>query len=633
MAYAATFWLARRIGADADLRRTVAVAVVMALVAWLLLIAGTWVVEKVVDVQTFGWPPQLDAHQPYVWGSVNTPPVLAMLVVPFVALLRPGRPRRVILGVLAVTALVVIPFSVGRAAWLGIVVALAAWEAMAGFPRVGRIWRAGTARIGRAGSIAVAAGIATLVGVLAVGAAGSIVAALGSRSRLWQQALGLFADSPLTGSGPGTFSWARLQHVPDFTDRVGAVAVHNLPLQTLAEGGALLSAAFLFVVLAWIGTVVARRGALESRHRMAVATLVGYAAFSLLDDFSFLPAVTVLVIVLAAWSLPERQAARAGSSTRWTAVAVMAVAAVVSAPAVVSLGVMRVGLADARAAAVDGEWLAARDGFRAATAAQPASALHWMSLGLAEHHLGDETAAVEAYRAAQRANPGDPRPYGALAILEPDDETRLLEAAARRSTDPQYAYRLGVSLAGSGEAEAAAGWFAIASVAEPTLLGAVPGSVADLVSAQIEEAISTVGSIAERDPNEVAWNSALRADISPTGAPRPWSVAHAVDAGDGAEAVTLLEAAIAEDPRGIRVWQAAEAVARLDCDRGLHEMAEGKLARLEAEPVGFDHAVRQRRAGVYREPDLGDYQPLDEPTLAAMAPWPLPFIEAPDCGW
>ena len=46
-----------------------------------------------------------------------------------------------------------------------------------------------------------------------------------------------------------------------------------------------------------------------------MAALIGFAAFSLLDDFSFLPAVTVLVIILAAWSLPPRVVEDAGSAS------------------------------------------------------------------------------------------------------------------------------------------------------------------------------------------------------------------------------------------------------------------------------------------------------------------------------
>src|SRR5687768_3556961 len=67
LVYACAYWLARHIGADPALRRTTVIAVVMALAFWLVLIAITWVVEKVVDVQAFGWPPPLDAYQAYAW--------------------------------------------------------------------------------------------------------------------------------------------------------------------------------------------------------------------------------------------------------------------------------------------------------------------------------------------------------------------------------------------------------------------------------------------------------------------------------------------------------------------------------------------------------------------------------------
>lgn len=629
--YAATYWLARHVSADPGLRRIAAVAVVLAMTAWLVLIGITWVAEKVVDAQAFGWPPRLDAYLPYVWGSINTPPVLLFLTVPFVTWLPDARSRRIFLGVLAVTAIIVIPFSVGRAAWLGIAVAVASLAVLSGLPALARRRRA--AIVG--GSAVVMAG--ALAVWLLITRFDSVVAALDSRVRLWQQAGGLFTTDPLTGAGPGTFSWARLAHVPDFTDRVGAAAAHNVPMQTLAEGGILLGAALAFIVAAWGWQVAAGRRQLDGSRRLAVAAVIGFAAFSLLDDFSFLPAVTVLVIILAAWSLPDRVLARdAAAVTGWRGFAVpvvLVVAAAITAPAAASLGLMRIGLTDARAAAIAGDWDAALRGFRAATSAQPASALHWMSVGLAEHHLGRGEAAIEAYRAAVRVSSGDPRPWGALAALSGGgDAIDLLREAARRSNDPQYAYRLAAALAADGQEVEAAEFLAIASVIQPELYATVSEPMRSLVRAELPAAIDRVGSVGGREPREAAWNAALAAGETDPDAPIQWRVAGRVRDGDVARARALLEEAELRDPRSVRTWQAAAAVAAMTCDRDALERAEANIELLGREPIDGDHRVAERRPGVYREPDLGDYQPISEASLPELPAWPLGLIEVPDCG-
>ena len=638
--YAAVYWLARRVGADPTLQRTASIAIVMALTFWLVVIGLTWVAEKVADVQAFGWPPRLDAHQAYAWGSINTPPALLLLAAPFAAWLPSRGLRRVFLGVLAAAAIAVIPFSVGRAAWVGIAVAILALEGLSGFPVIGRARRMIVARGAEArAAAALAIGVVGILAVwLVIGRGDAIGAALDSRVRLWQQAAALFGNDPLTGSGPTTFAWARLAHVPDFTDRVGASAAHNVPVQTLADGGLLLGVAMLLIVGAWAWRVVTGRRRLDGRQRTAVAALTGFGAFSLLDDLSFLPAVTILVIVLAAWALPTRdedEVSRTSSRVPSLIVpAVLVLVAVATAPTVISLGMMRIGLAEARAAAVNGDWDAALLGFQSAARAQPSNALHWMSIGLAESRLGRDDAAANAYRTASQLSPGDPRPWGALAVLGTGTEEidPLLEAA-RRSNDPQYAYRLASALVAQGAEAEAAGYFAIASVIQPLLYAGVPEPMRSRVRAEMAEAIATVGSLQARDPLEVEWNVALEANEVHDGAPIQWDIARHVDADDGPAASMALAEARQRDAHALRTWEAASAVARLTCDVAALEEADANVELLGREEVGADHRVAERRPGLYREPDLGDYQPLRTPSLPAVPQWPLAFVEVPDCGW
>ncbi|MDQ3688996.1 MAG: O-antigen ligase family protein, partial [Chloroflexota bacterium] len=559
-----------------------------------------------------------------------------LLATPFVTWLPDRRARRAFALLLAVLAIIIIPFSVGRAAWLGIAVSLIAMEALCGFPVLGRPARLLDRRPPRAAWILGLAGMGLLLALLVAARAGEIAAALDSRVRLWQQAARLFASDPVTGTGPGTFSWARLMHIPDFTDRVGANAAHNVPMQTLAEGGVVLGAALAFVVAAWAWELRMRSGRLERPQRVAVAVLIGFAAFCLLDDFSFLPAVTILVIVLAAWSLPARvpvKIAATGGLRSLVVPGVLAVALVLTVPTAFSLGMLRISLADARGAAAQGDWDAALVGFRAATRAQPAIALHWMSVGLAEHHLGNRDRAVEAYRAAASANPGDARPWGALAALGDEaDKPEYLIDAARRSNDPQYAFRLALALASDGREDDAAEYYAVATIIRPSLYAVVPAAIRPSVRSQLPEATATVGSVEGRDPREAAWNAALAVDAVEPDAPLPWAIARAVDAGDSTTAASALAEAERRHPYSPRTWEAASAVARLTCSEGDRERAEARIELLGRELPSIEHRIAERRPGVYREPDLGDYQPLGAATVPSVPDWPLGLIEVPACG-
>jgi hypothetical protein len=152
------------------------------------------------------------------------------------------------------------------------------------------------------------------------------------------------------------------------------------------------------------------------------------------------------------------------------------------------------------------------------------------------------------------------------------------------------------------------------------------------VRSELPAAIARVGSVEGRDPREVAWNAALAAGEMEPDAPIQWQVAGRVRDGDLAGARALLEEAELREARSVRTWQAAVAVAALTCDRAERERAEANIERLGRESIGGDHRVAERRPGVYREPDLGDYQPLSEASLPSPPEWPLGLIEVPDCG-
>lgn len=638
--YASTFWLARHVGSRVRIRQVGVAAIVMALMLWLVAVAITWGVEKVADSIAFGWPPRLDAHQPYVWGSVNTPPVLALLVVPFIAWMPDSLLRRATLVTWGLTTLIVVPFSVGRAAWVGMAVALFAAEALFGFPVVRRGVDAA-----RHGSVVARAA----VGALAAGAIGlvtligsrmdAVLAALDSRLRLWQQAIDLFAADPLTGSGPSTFAWARLTHVPDYVDRVAARVAHNVPLQTMADGGVVLSLAMLSIAVAWVALLIRRRDKLDIRRRLAAAVVVGYAGVGLFDDLSFLPAVVVVVVVLAAWSIPpaDGPAPLPGSvhgSRGALLPAVLALSTAAALPGVLSIAVAYMETSTARRAVLDGDFDSALAGFRRATELHPSNALSWASVGLVEHRLGRDDLARDAYRMASELSPGDPRPWGALAALatDPADARALLTEAARRSNSPQFAYRLAQAQAAAGDLVAAARSMAIAVVIRPGLFAVVPGEWRTDVSAELPHAVMTVGSIAGRDPNEALWNAALAVGELYPDAPLPWQAMERVASGSLDDAQRLVDEALLGMPRDLRAQQAASMLARARCDRTAYERAEAAIDTLGREASDPDPGVAVR-SPLQMELDIGDFQPLQDPAVPEVPQWPIGLVEVPDCDW
>jgi len=639
--YAATFWLARHVDARPRLRRVGVVAVALAIVFWLVILAITWSVEKVVDVGTFGWPPRLDAHQPYVWGSVNSPPVLVMLVAPFLAWLPRGPFRRAMVILWALTAAVIVPFSVGRAAWVGMVVTLVAAEVLFGFP-LSRRTLAGVRRgswLARAGAAVAGIALLGIVG-LAVLRFEWVVAVIDSRVRLWQQAMGLFMADPLTGAGPSTFPWARLTQAPDFEDRVGARFAHNIPMQTLADGGLLLAAAGTVIAVAWLGLLVERRSALDARRRLAAAVVVGYAGVGLFDDLAFLPAITVLVVVLAAWAIPpplHPPAARGRElgPRGWLLPTALAVATMAALPGVVGINAARIETDAARRAAFGGDWDRSLAGFRRAVAFQPSNALYWMSIGLLEHELGRADVARQAYRTARALSPGDPRPWGALAALadDPEQERDLLLESARRANSPQYAYRLAEAHLRAGDRDEGARYFAISVVIRPGLFSTLPADLRTAVRAALPAAVDTVGSIGGRNPEEALWNAALAVGEVHPGASLPWQAAERIAAGDLGEAKRVVAEGLRTAPRDLRAHQVASALALARCDREAFEASESKLDRVGREMPESDHGVVERPGGLYLEQELGDYQPLDGPSVPATPQWPIGLIEVPDCGW
>lgn len=624
------------VGRSPGLRTAVALAVGLTVTTWLVILDVTWIVEKVTWVRLGGGLPNLfESTQSIVWLTVNAIPVLALLGAPFLAYLPPGRPGTVVRVVFATAAMLAIPMSGGRAAWVGIVAAAIALVAIGGLR--------GLRRPSRRVALPVAAGIigaSATAGVLFADRLFTL-SGLSARWPLWSQALSIATADPLTGGGPTTFAWLRLAHADDYATRVPAILAHDVPLQTLADGGGLLGAALLLVVgsVAWVAWRL--RSSVSPAGRWALAAMAGFAVTSLLDDHSSLPALTALVVTLAAWVVAEVPLDRPSRVPGWTLPSAAAVLLLVAVPFVARVDLARVEAELGRASALAGDLGAATFRFATATQQYPENALYRLEGGMTMALAGDIAEAAEQFRAAARLSPGDPRPLGALADLAstPEERVDLLDRAARLTgDDPQYSYRLGLELL----AMEAAGWetsLARAVTIDSTVLASLDQALGTEVTGEVISHIPRVGSdLAERLRLDVAF---LNDDLALYAGAEPASRAHRAVAAqrDGRvdAARELLDEAVGDLPYEPWTWDAAAYIARQACDAAAYRNAAllrfwspgGTRSSLPSGPL------RTSLDLAYRELGLGTYQPGDSDRQPLRLGWPAGIVgQAPACpGW
>lgn len=627
IAFALLFWAMRDLATYRPARAGIASGVTIAITLWLLIAAFAWISQKIEWIQLGGGLPNLESGPIPGWSSANTFPVLVLLGVPFLYAMPGGLAKRALISLYAGASLVVIPFSVGRAAYLGMAVALVTFELLRGAPLLRGIYPGlRRRRLVPAAALAV---LALLGGLVASGGhIGDLVAStMTSRWRLWEQAASIFAERPIAGGGTSTFHWLRLEHTPDYTDRSTVYLAHNVVVQTAADGGLLLLAALAIVVGTFGYAIWRRRSNLDRFQRLTLAVLIGFTATSLLDDMSLFNAVTAMVVTLAAWAVgPARATSRRTDPLLPIAVGLLAV---VTLPAVMGVGLARAEAANARRAAVQGNWSTAAAGFEAAGEQHAVDGGYRLGLGLALAQLGDEAGARAAYREAMELAAGDPRPYGALAALSEnaDERARLLDLAARRTIhDPQYAYRLGITLLELDRQHDAVHAMALAVAIEPRLFGVLPSgvdrsAVADALPAllaQFQPQADIIGPAAAQDVD------LARSKLS-TDAPPAWRAVAARRAGDTGVTEELAHRAIELGPYDPRAYQAAAYSA---CDPESRERALMLAARLggDARPPS---EVREAWDDAYREQGLGDYQPPQALQLPELAAWPIPLVGPP----
>jgi len=624
-AYAAWFLLMRR-EAGSSLRGSIVAAVAIGLVITLAFNAYLLVQEKINWFATLGAAP-FEGVMTFPWESVNALPILVLLALPFVGWLDRSPARTAIGAVVFLTAVVVVPLSLGRAGWLGLGLAAVAAVVFAAHGRMTRgRWLTGIAAVGVAG-----VGAAVLVGPRLLSAIGE-----SGRLLLWEQGLAMVRASPWVGAGPGTYSWMRLDFPPDNADLLAVRLIHSAPLQALVDGGVLLLLGIIGAGVVLFAAVL-RRGPLTLPDRVAAACVVGYLAALTLDDFSYLPAITAVSLTAVAFLVPVNASPARTPLVRWTAPAIIAAAAALALPGVMSVDQARAAAQEARTAMAAGEFASAIDSFRAATAAHSENGGYWLGLGMAASYADDRDLAIRSYQRAVDASPGDPRGYAALAALQPRGPTdaRLTDAADRTLGDPQFAIRLGIELAATDDVHDATHAWARAVALRPAVLGELPfddaGTGRDDVA---EEAILILqGGLRASDAETMAatWDILLGIDALPADAGLAWQAVDVARHGDLEAGTELADLAIARAGYEARGFQARAAVAAFACD----EDAERQALELEALAVGAHGSppdeVEARREFVYREAGLGATEPRDTELRLELERWPWPFIDQPRC--
>jgi O-antigen ligase len=348
---------------------------------------------------------------------------------------------------------------VADGAWFGLLLLAGAALAAFGADRLSRRVLSPAQRRRTAGVLAAAAASAVVLGGILVALVGDPSsgesaqspvrlgdASLNNRVEWWGEALELFADHPLLGTGAGSFEVAH-RRVQDAY--VPAAQPHDVPLQFLAGTGlpGLLLFAAVVAAAALAASSALRR--LEGPERGAAAALVTvlavYGVHALVDySWDFL-AVTAPVLVaagaLAAAGRPTLVRPRGAGSPLGAAAVVAVGLACLASLATPWLAERSVREVNRKLDAGDAEGAAAAA--RRARTLDPLSIEPSLKLAGVEESRGRAPAARAAYAQAVRTQPDNPETWYALGLYEFDigdlcsayvhlNEAYTLDPASRR---------------------------------------------------------------------------------------------------------------------------------------------------------------------------------------------------------
>jgi O-antigen ligase len=247
----------------------------------------------------------------------------------------------------------------------------------------------------------------------------------GDRPTYWRVALDEFAESPLLGSGAGTFTQVWLERRPN---AVSVRDAHSLPVEALSELGIIGLALVVMLLAAPLVWAVRRRD-----HPLMPAAAGAYAAFAahaVVDWDWELPAVTLAGLFCAtgiaaladegARMISLRTAPRALTAAAGASAAVVAVAVFLGASAMES----------ASRALARGDAPAAERAARRAERLQPWSVEPLLMQGRAQLATGERLAAQIQFVRAINREPDDYRAWLALAAVT---DGEVAEAAVQRA--------------------------------------------------------------------------------------------------------------------------------------------------------------------------------------------------------
>jgi hypothetical protein len=244
-------------------------------------------------------------------------------------------------------------------------------------------------------------------------------ASLSSNNRLawWGEARDIFEADPLTGAGANSFEVARKR----YRELASSVTQpHSVPLQFLAGTGIVGLALLLGLVAAAAAAAVGAVRRLEGIERDAAAALAVALALWLVHavvdyDWDFV-AVTGPVFFAAGALAAAGRPARRGSfpfAAAATGAVTLAAAVAVATPWLAQRSVRDVDPALERGAIG-----AARNAAKRARALDPLSLAPLFARARVEEDVGDEEAALAAYRRAAAAQPENPIAWYELGLYE-----------------------------------------------------------------------------------------------------------------------------------------------------------------------------------------------------------------------
>lgn len=385
-------------------------------VAFLALVVSDWI-QWWTALGRLSVPPLRPDYESLTFGNPSAVlTVVALLAVPVVATVDWTTRRGVLtVGLVLAAVGVVALLSGSRAGWLALAITAVVAVGLLTINRAGRTAIVGALnervrnRGGRLGlGVAAIAFIAIVIALTPaifrrVGGGGETL-----RLTYAQVALRMFLDSPVVGTGPGTWvverrSFTEPGEVDDYIPHA-----HDMYVQTLAEQGLVGAIAGGVLVIALARLLLrAIRSPDESRRRWGWATLLGlvyFGAHQILDFYANFPAVLFIAALPIAYidATAEEDRERPSRILRKRAGRpALAVATAVVAMSVAGLALQELPALQAEDAvshANAGDWIGAAPKAIAAASEDPRISPYLFTAGLAADRLGDHTTAKDYFR-------------------------------------------------------------------------------------------------------------------------------------------------------------------------------------------------------------------------------------------